>query len=246
MAVPAARFLVRCLSEAQPPAVAVDTYGPAGGMSSRERRRRQLLRAARRATEDATAAGSVSATEQQLLELVTQPSMSRPERVRTIARVLEWLQQLEADTAPRSRSTQLVSALVVYELNALVDAMGYDELQEAFGGGHPPDKGLTQSQVEALPAMLLTEEAVAALCSSTCSVCLEELEVGETARLLPSCGHCYHAACLDRWLLKKAVCPVCRAVVSAAAGEGLQPSAASTAATAAVTPAGSGVPAVLL
>lgn len=48
--------------------------------------------------------------------------------------------------------------------------------------GHPPDKGLTQSQVEALPAMLLTEEAVAALCSSTCSVCLEELEVGETAR----------------------------------------------------------------
>jgi hypothetical protein len=24
---------------------------------------------------------------------------------------------------------------VVYELNALVDAMGYDELQEAFGGG---------------------------------------------------------------------------------------------------------------
>jgi hypothetical protein len=102
VAVPAARFLARCLLEAQPPAVAAVTYGPAGGMSSRERRRRQLLRAARRATEDAAAAGSVSATEQQLLELVTQPSMSRPERVRTIARVLEWLQQLEADTAPRS------------------------------------------------------------------------------------------------------------------------------------------------
>ena len=33
------------------------------------------------------------------------------------------------------RATQLTSALVVLELNALVDAMSYDELYEAFGGG---------------------------------------------------------------------------------------------------------------
>ncbi|EFN60173.1 hypothetical protein CHLNCDRAFT_133669 [Chlorella variabilis] len=168
----------------------------------REQRRRQLLRAAQRAADEAAAAGTMSAEERQLLHLVMQPAPSRTERVRTIARVLEWLQQVEADPAPRSRSTQLVSALVVYELNALVDVMDYEELHQAFGG-HPPAKGLAQAQVAALPAVQLSEEAIGGLHSATCCV------------VLPACTHAFHAACLDPWLLSKAVCPVCRAAVEA-------------------------------
>lgn len=34
-------------------------------------------------------------------------------------------------------------------------------------------------------------------------------------RVLPACTHAFHAACLDPWLLSKAVCPVCRAAVEA-------------------------------
>lgn len=43
-----------------------------------------------------------------------------------------------------------------------------------------------------------------------CAVCLENFRVGEECRLLPKCKHCFHAACIDSWLLKAAVCPICR------------------------------------
>lgn len=44
-----------------------------------------------------------------------------------------------------------------------------------------------------------------------CAVCLENFKVGETCRLLPNCNHSFHAQCIDSWLSKTAVCPVCRA-----------------------------------
>lgn len=43
-----------------------------------------------------------------------------------------------------------------------------------------------------------------------CAVCLENFRVGEECRLLPKCKHCFHAECIDSWLLKAAVCPICR------------------------------------
>ncbi|KAK4437191.1 RING-H2 finger protein ATL13 [Sesamum alatum] len=43
-----------------------------------------------------------------------------------------------------------------------------------------------------------------------CAVCLESFRGGEKCRILPKCGHCFHAECIDSWLLKTAACPVCR------------------------------------
>mmetsp|Transcript_6181 Transcript_6181/g.17658 ORF Transcript_6181/g.17658 Transcript_6181/m.17658 type:complete len:117 (-) Transcript_6181:292-642(-) len=45
-----------------------------------------------------------------------------------------------------------------------------------------------------------------------CVVCLEEMEDGQACRRL-HCGHCFHAECIDRWLLRSCsamVCPTCR------------------------------------
>ncbi|KAL6182411.1 PREDICTED: putative RING-H2 finger protein ATL61-like [Fragaria vesca subsp. vesca] len=58
-----------------------------------------------------------------------------------------------------------------------------------------------------------------------CAVCLEDLKTGEKCRLLPNCGHSFHAQCIDSWLLKTPVCPVCRSCVNsskidASVGEG--------------------------
>lgn len=42
-----------------------------------------------------------------------------------------------------------------------------------------------------------------------CHVCLEPFVVGESLKLLP-CFHQFHADCIDRWLVERAVCPVCK------------------------------------
>merc|ERR1712146_228278 len=42
-----------------------------------------------------------------------------------------------------------------------------------------------------------------------CTICCSDLCRGELCRRLP-CGHMYHSACADRWLLEHHSCPLCR------------------------------------
>eukprot|EP00300_Choanocystis_sp_HF-7_P003942 c13005_g1_i1.p1 GENE.c13005_g1_i1~~c13005_g1_i1.p1 ORF type:complete len:135 (+),score=13.50 c13005_g1_i1:223-627(+) len=44
--------------------------------------------------------------------------------------------------------------------------------------------------------------------STECVVCLEQLSAGDLVRVLP-CFHKFHTACVDKWLRKKATCPIC-------------------------------------
>jgi len=44
----------------------------------------------------------------------------------------------------------------------------------------------------------------------TCAVCLEDIEIGQWYKRLPNCEHCFHATCIDQWLLTRATCPICR------------------------------------
>jgi predicted RNA-binding Zn-ribbon protein involved in translation (DUF1610 family) len=45
-----------------------------------------------------------------------------------------------------------------------------------------------------------------------CAMCLSEYgEDGELVRVVPACGHFFHARCdVDRWLRKSRTCPLCR------------------------------------
>ncbi|XP_047086379.1 E3 ubiquitin-protein ligase SDIR1-like [Lolium rigidum] len=55
----------------------------------------------------------------------------------------------------------------------------------------------------------------------TCSICLEEVVVGDLLRSLP-CLHQFHVNCIDPWLRQQGTCPVCKRQVSdgwQAAGE---------------------------
>ncbi|OEL28534.1 hypothetical protein BAE44_0010447 [Dichanthelium oligosanthes] len=57
-----------------------------------------------------------------------------------------------------------------------------------------------------------------------CAVCLAELGDGEAAaRLVPGCGHGFHAECIEAWFRVNSTCPLCRvAVVGQSAGEAPQ------------------------
>ncbi|XP_040986531.1 RING-H2 finger protein ATL40-like [Juglans microcarpa x Juglans regia] len=46
--------------------------------------------------------------------------------------------------------------------------------------------------------------------SVDCAVCLENFKMGDQCRLLPNCRHSFHVQCIDSWVLKTPVCPICR------------------------------------
>lgn len=43
-----------------------------------------------------------------------------------------------------------------------------------------------------------------------CVICLEDIKDGEIVRVLTVCGHLFHKTCIDLWLKKQFVCPICR------------------------------------
>ncbi|KAJ3669368.1 hypothetical protein LUZ60_011318 [Juncus effusus] len=65
--------------------------------------------------------------------------------------------------------------------------------------GSPPAK---PSAIEALPSVAISEEL-------SCSVCLEEFEMGEKGKEMP-CKHKFHESCILKWLELHSSCPVCR------------------------------------
>ncbi|PKU80966.1 RING-H2 finger protein ATL11 [Dendrobium catenatum] len=55
-----------------------------------------------------------------------------------------------------------------------------------------------------------------AVVASCCPICLfdyEEQGDDNALRLLPECGHLFHAACVDLWLRRRQTCPLCRSLV---------------------------------
>ncbi|KAL4634001.1 hypothetical protein ACB092_04G165200 [Castanea dentata] len=46
-----------------------------------------------------------------------------------------------------------------------------------------------------------------------CAVCLENFKMGDKCRLLPNCRHSFHVQCIDSWLLKTPICPICRTCI---------------------------------
>ncbi len=44
---------------------------------------------------------------------------------------------------------------------------------------------------------------------SRCAICLENYQIGERIRTVP-CLHSFHSSCIDRWLVDRAVCPICK------------------------------------
>uniref|UniRef100_A0A0D9WFL2 RING-type E3 ubiquitin transferase n=1 Tax=Leersia perrieri TaxID=77586 RepID=A0A0D9WFL2_9ORYZ len=69
-----------------------------------------------------------------------------------------------------------------------------------------------------------------AAAAAECAVCIVEFRDGDMARLLPRCGHRFHADCVGSWLRLHSTCPLCRAAVLAPPN-----STPATGATAAVT-----------
>lgn len=117
--------------------------------------------------------------------------------------------------------TSLLSGRLVRErigpamLSAVQSQMGaveitFEEVQNLFDTGGA--KGLSGDSVEKLPTVTITndnnfEDSGESL---SCSVCLQDFQIGETVRSLPDCHHMFHLPCIDKWVVRHGSCPLCR------------------------------------
>ncbi|CAL5055685.1 unnamed protein product [Urochloa decumbens] len=74
-------------------------------------------------------------------------------------------------------------------------------------------EGLSAEDLDGLPCHEHGSKVAGAGAGGECAVCLEAFQAGDRCRTLPGCEHGFHAQCVDPWLRKSRVCPVCRAVV---------------------------------
>ncbi|CAK9016360.1 RING-H2 finger protein ATL11 (RING-type E3 ubiquitin transferase ATL11) [Durusdinium trenchii] len=48
-------------------------------------------------------------------------------------------------------------------------------------------------------------------CASPCSICLVDFTPNDVVRKLMPCGHIFHKGCIDMWIKRNLICPLCRA-----------------------------------
>ncbi|KAL7090543.1 hypothetical protein ACP275_12G047600 [Erythranthe tilingii] len=100
-------------------------------------------------------------------------------------------------------------------LSAVQSQMGavevpFEEVPNIFDIGGA--KGLLVDSVERIPKFTITRDEIVDTPGDgvSCSVCLQDFQLGETVRRLPQCHHMFHLPCIDTWLVRHGSCPLCR------------------------------------
>jgi len=70
----------------------------------------------------------------------------------------------------------------------------------------PPKNGLSAAELEKLPKVSGKDLVL----GNECTICLDDIEDDDPARMVPGCNHGFHLYCADTWLSKQPVCPTCR------------------------------------
>ena len=91
----------------------------------------------------------------------------------------------------------------------------------AAGAHEDPEKAAVEAPPP--PPALVYSAAGTKLAGAAaeCAICLAEFADGDAVRVMPACGHGFHARCIERWLAlgRRSSCPTCRAPLAAAAAE---------------------------
>ncbi|KAM0830465.1 hypothetical protein ACQ4PT_066187 [Festuca glaucescens] len=125
------------------------------------------------------------------------------------------LRALDADNSPHahSMSEEEINTLPVfkYKFQAQQGSTAARKRQEDSDGPSvplvsSPGSGKEKKQ-DADGTSIIPEDEL------TCSICLEQVGVGDLLRSLP-CLHQFHVNCIDPWLRQQGTCPVCKRQVS--------------------------------
>ena len=142
-------------------------------------------------------------------------------------RFREWADRLNAQRVATGHSPlSLESLQLVLRERELHDGQDYDGLLQFHQESGPATEALlhsggwTEAELEQLPLRVLQAGDNLLLLRRDddsnhndgpyfCSVCLEAYVEGDTVRTLV-CFHTFHQRCIDDWLSRRAVCPICK------------------------------------
>ncbi|XBI83534.1 RING-H2 finger protein ATL80-like [Triticum dicoccoides] len=87
-----------------------------------------------------------------------------------------------------------------------------------------PCEGMEKKALESLPTVSWQPESSKEVDEDEperpeCAICLAAFARGDEVRVLPRCGHGFHAACVDVWLPSSSTCPSCRRALVVAAAQ---------------------------
>mmetsp|Transcript_56635 Transcript_56635/g.172412 ORF Transcript_56635/g.172412 Transcript_56635/m.172412 type:complete len:286 (-) Transcript_56635:476-1333(-) len=128
-----------------------------------------------------------------------------------------WLLVLAVRRERRLRGTQRAFALLVDRERSsrwgeASRAPDDSSAQAALGLS-----GMAAADIKALPGAAPWRERRSAQGEEhDCPICLEALQDDDVVRTLGNCGHTFHRACIDLWLLRSANCPMCKSAAKAA------------------------------
>lgn len=79
--------------------------------------------------------------------------------------------------------------------------------------GKQKPKPLKKEVLKSLPKLTLSShECAVTVRICRCVICLEDYVPGDVVRVLPQCGHEFHAICIDKWFKLGSTCPSCRSI----------------------------------
>ena len=87
------------------------------------------------------------------------------------------------------------------------DKMTYEQLLELEENVGSVSKGLTKKQIKKIPKIIYNKNLFKND-DNKCVVCQYDFKNGENVTKL-TCGHLFHSDCVDTWLSKNKVCPMC-------------------------------------
>ena len=97
---------------------------------------------------------------------------------------------------------------IIEQLYPDPDKMTYEQLLELEEKVGNVSKGLNKAQIKKIPRFIYQKNLFKGI-DNKCVVCQYEFKNGENITKL-TCGHIFHTDCVDTWLSKNKICPMCQ------------------------------------